>query len=217
MNIHDRVPKGQSVQAASFSSRSLLSSRTTLLEQLYSSCRRPATPLSSRVPPAAGHQTADGPWWSRPETTTSLSRLLTGSAAGAGRGLLYRSVTRRHRPRDGLNRWQKALGRAAQIGRAVAFTASARCHLTRHSHGGPYPSTSRGTVSRNNDKTMEPCLAGDGRLDGRTTTKMNVGREACIESIYVMKLMRMVTIASGGFCPSLDIFNSTFYQILSRE
>ena len=33
-----------------------------------------------------------------------------------------------------------------------------------------------------------------------------------------MKVMRMVTIASGGFCSFLDIYNSTFFiLILSRE
>ena len=62
---------------------------------------------------------------------------------------------------------------------------------------------------------MEPCLAGDGwetaggtavPLTSRsvkkvTAMKMNVGREACIERIYIMKFMRIVTVASGGFCP----------------
>ena len=58
----------------------------------------------------------------------------------------------------------------------------------------PHPSTSLKTVSRDNAKPMEPCLAGDGRWDGSctglsisekvTATKMLVGREACIERIY---------------------------------
>ena len=59
---------------------------------------------------------------------------------------------------------------------------------------GPYPSTNRGIVSRDNAKPMEPCLAGDGwETAGGTVVqsasrsvkkvmaiKVNVGREGCI-------------------------------------
>ena len=32
-----------------------------------------------------------------------------------------------------------------------------------------------------------------------TATKLNFGRETCIEEIYIMKFMRMVTVACVGF------------------
>ena len=67
---------------------------------------------------------------------------------------------------------------------------------------------------------MWPCLAGDGWETAVGTVappaslsvkkvmaaKMNVGREMCIQNIYVMKFMGIVTVASGGFCPFV-IFN----------
>ena len=77
---------------------------------------------------------------------------------------------------------------------------------------------------------MEPYLAEDGwetvggtvvPLTSRSVkkvkaTKMNIGREACIERIYIMQFMRMVTVTSGRFNCFVDIFNSTFLSN-SRE
>ena len=67
---------------------------------------------------------------------------------------------------------------------------------------------------------MEPCLAGDGwetvggtvvppaslSVKNVMAAKMDVGREMCMQNIYVMKFMGIVTVASGGFC-SVDTFN----------
>ena len=107
-----------------------------------------------------------------------------------------------------------AIPRAAQLlcccGRVVTYTVSVRCHLSRHSHGRPPPVYQ----SRDNGKPMEPCLARDGweTADGTVVppasqsvkkimaTKMYVGRETCIERIYILEPMRMATFASRGFC-----------------
>ena len=78
---------------------------------------------------------------------------------------------------------------------------------------------------RDNAKAMEPRLAGGGwktaggagvTPDSRsvkkvTATKMDVGREACIERIHIMKFMRMVIVASGSFCPFGHFCLNIFY------
>ena len=109
---------------------------------------------------------------------------------------------------------------------------SMMCHLSRHPHGRPPPIYQ----SRDGLETLlSKCRAlsssrqlGDGRgtvvppasrsMKKVAATKMNVGREGCIEATYIMKLMRMVAVASAGFCPFWTFLKSIFFiPILSRE